>query len=123
VVRLLGGGPNLLGATWQHSFASSGSNAYTFADPGGGLVPALGFAAQNQIVDTYYQMLATVPGDTYAYTFNYSNNTAGHGSAPSELVVTFAAVPETSTWAMLLLGFAGLGLASYRVRRAAASVA
>jgi unsaturated chondroitin disaccharide hydrolase len=32
-------------------------------------------------------------------------------------------VPETSTWAMMLLGFAGLGLAGYRASRKAVSVA
>jgi hypothetical protein len=28
-------------------------------------------------------------------------------------------IPETSTWAMMLLGFAGLGYAGYRARRSA----
>jgi hypothetical protein len=32
-------------------------------------------------------------------------------------VITFSAVPEPSTWAMMLLGFAGLGLAGYRASR------
>jgi PEP-CTERM motif len=34
-----------------------------------------------------------------------------------------AAVPEPSTWAMTLLGFAGLGIAGYRLRRNSAVVA
>jgi len=33
------------------------------------------------------------------------------------------AVPETSTWAMMLIGFAGLGLAGYRTSRKAAPIA
>ena len=33
------------------------------------------------------------------------------------------AVPETSTWAMMLIGFAGLGLAGYRTLRKAAPIA
>jgi len=33
-----------------------------------------------------------------------------------------SAVPEPSTWAMLLLGFAGLGYAAYRRRPIAATV-
>jgi len=37
------------------------------------------------------------------------------------LVIGTAAVPESSTWAMMLLGFAGLGLAVYRARAAATS--
>jgi hypothetical protein len=31
-----------------------------------------------------------------------------------DLSVTGAAVPEPSTWAMMLLGFAGLGFVGYR---------
>jgi hypothetical protein len=34
-----------------------------------------------------------------------------------------SAVPETSTWAMMLLGFAGLGFAGYRTSRKAALIA
>jgi hypothetical protein len=33
------------------------------------------------------------------------------------------AIPEPSTWAMMLLGFAGLGYAGYRGRRSAVAVA
>jgi hypothetical protein len=33
------------------------------------------------------------------------------------------AVPEPSTWAMMLLGFAGLGYAGYRTSQKAASIA
>ena len=122
MVTLSGGGPNLLGSTWQSRFAAVGSNSYTFND--GTPVPALGFAAQDPPnLDTFYQIFATVPGDTYTYSFNYSNNTAGFGATPSQLVVTASSVPEPSTWAMLLLGFAGFGLVTYRARRAAMPVA
>jgi hypothetical protein len=31
-------------------------------------------------------------------------------------------VPESSTWMMMLLGFAGLGFAGYRTSRGAASI-
>ena len=114
-VTLSGGGANLLGSTWQYRFAKVGSNSYTFNDG-----TALGFAAQDPpYMDTFYQKFATTPGDTYVYSFDYSNNTAGLGATPSKLIVTAASVPETSTWAMLLLGFAGLGLAGYRRFRVA----
>jgi hypothetical protein len=122
VVMLLGGGPNILGSIWQYRFAALGSNSYTFAD--GTLIPALGFAGQDPPgTDTFYQKFATVPGDTYIYSFDYSNNTGGHGATPSKLVATATSVPEAGTWAMLLLGFAGLGLAGYRARRGAVSIA
>jgi hypothetical protein len=35
---------------------------------------------------------------------------------------TVAAIPEPSTWAMLLIGFAGIGFAAYRKRRVSAAL-
>ena len=37
--------------------------------------------------------------------------------------VSMMAVPEPSTWAMMLIGFGGLGVAAYRSRRKAAAAA
>ncbi len=120
-VTLSSGGANLLGSTWKYSFAAVGSDSYTFSD--GTSVPALGFAAQDPPnMDTFYQMFATVPGDSYTYRFNYWNNTGGFGATPSQLVVTVGSVPEAGTWAMLLLGFAGLGFVGYRGSRKAVPV-
>jgi hypothetical protein len=39
------------------------------------------------------------------------------------IVGNYFVAPEPSTWAMMLLGFAGLGIAGYRVRRNSAVVA
>ena len=36
--------------------------------------------------------------------------------SPSDLLLTVPAVPEASTWAMMLLGFAGVGFLAYRRR-------
>jgi hypothetical protein len=123
MVTLSGGGPNLLGSTWQQGFAPVGSNSFTFPD--GTSVPGLGFSAQNPPdVDTFYQAFATVVGQSYTYSFDYSNNTANLGLATNSLLTaTASSVPEASTWAMLLFGFVGLSLASYRLRRAAVSIA
>ena len=38
------------------------------------------------------------------------------------IVASFSVVPEPSTWAMMLVGFAGLGFAAYRTRRAQRAV-
>ena len=122
MVTLSGGGPNLLGSTWGQVFAAMGSNSSTYDD--GTPAPALAFPAQDPpLVDTFYQTFATVPGDSYTYSFNYTNNNTGFGATPSLLVVSIDSVPEASTWAMILLGFAGLGFASYRARRTASSIA
>jgi hypothetical protein len=73
MVTLSGGGPNLLGSTWQQGFAAVGSNSFTFSD--GTSVPGLGFSAQNPPdVDTFYQTFATVVGQSYTYSFDYKNN-------------------------------------------------
>ena len=133
------GGANLLGAAWTLEQAAHGSDAKTQNDGTG--VPALwfgGFAAG--YYDTFSQTFATTPNVTYSLTFDFTNDSfAGlsalldtssnaFGSAvfgSSAFLVTtngrvFAAtVPEPSTWAMMLLGFVGLGLAGYRRARKA----
>ena len=120
MVTLSGGGPNLLGSTWQSRFAALGSNSYTFSD--GSLVPALGFAAQDPPdLGHVLPSFATVPGDTYTYSFGYSNNTAGFGA-------TFEACRDghQRSGAVDLGDVAsrlhGLGLAGHRARRTAASI-
>lgn len=54
------------------------------------------------------------------FTWLYDPNTR----APPSVVVAIATVPEPSTWAMIILGFAGVGFLAYRRRnRSAAFVA
>jgi hypothetical protein len=61
-------------------------------------------------VNLDYRLTASEIGDGFAFSYRL-----GAVSAP-ELSTGFAAVPETSTWAMMLLGFAGLGLVGSRSR-------
>lgn len=57
---------------------------------------ALGdWSAGAQVVDVSYWLTASEPGAGFGFDYNL-------------------AIPETSTWAMLLAGFAGLGLVGYR---------
>jgi hypothetical protein len=42
-------------------------------------------------------------------------------SASGQFLTATGGVPETSTWAMALLGFAGLGYAGWRARRGASA--
>jgi PEP-CTERM motif len=50
--------------------------------------------------------------------------TIGPGATGSEQsTILLTGVPEPSTWAMMLLGFAGLGFAAFRSRRSASSIA
>ncbi len=126
----LNGGQNLLGGTWRLTNAAAGSDAKTQSD--GTSVPALWFGGYSSgNYDTFYQTFATTPDNTYLLTFDFTVDSFPQLSALSQflsssssaLLVTTSAsaasVPEPSTWAMLLLGFAGLGLAGYRRTRKA----
>jgi hypothetical protein len=48
---------------------------------------------------------------------------ASAGDPVQGYFVEFSVVPEPSTWAMMLLGFAGLGFAGYRQRQKLAGAA
>ncbi len=52
-------------------------------------------------------------GDNYLLSF-VVDNFKQNGGNPSGLDVEVAAVPEASTWAMMILGFLGLGFLGYR---------
>jgi hypothetical protein len=53
-------------------------------------------------------------GDTVTNTITLSN---GAGSSNAQIFATDRAVPEPATWAMMLLGFGGIGMAMRRSRR------
>jgi hypothetical protein len=64
----------------------------------------------------YSQTFAITPGTTYFYSFDvpsFNGHPDGFFVSVSNATVA-GAVPEPSTWAMLLLGFAGLGFMAYR---------
>jgi hypothetical protein len=115
-VTASGGGPNLLGSTWTFVPASNGSDSLTIND--GTAVPELAFGAIDYINDTYSQTFATTPGANYVYSFTFVNS---YPPSPSALLVTVTATPEPSTWAMMMLGFAGLGYAGWRTSRKVAA--
>jgi hypothetical protein len=49
--------------------------------------------------------------------FNQIGTVDVRGGPPSRLSLNFSAVPEPATWAMMLLGFAWIGLTTRRQRR------
>ena len=85
-------------------------------------------AAQIAIWSVEYNIGATVNDPTEAGYFNTLvangfNYTDGHGiralvpdpyGTTQEMIVQTAAVPEPSTWAMMILGFCGIGFMAYR---------
>ena len=77
--------------------------------------------------------ITPIDNDWHIYTLSFSGVTDGYlsfaGSGPSNQQgnlldsVVLTAVPEPSTWAMMILGFAGVGYLAYRRRNQAALAA
>jgi len=111
-----GGGANMLGDTWTFVPAPSGSSAFPLPDVIS--VPALAFGGTTVgSYDTFSQTFTTTPGAEYVYQFMLYNDLATADVAnPSGVLVTTtaSAAPEPSTWAMMILGFCGLGFMAYR---------
>jgi hypothetical protein len=97
------------------STSATGSTAYT-----SGEILQIEFTVDAPLTYQYTGTLSDPP-------ITITNNSSGVGS-PNEVIETFhasgvsgpftfsvttSAVPEVSTWAMMLLGFAGLGFAGY----------
>jgi PEP-CTERM motif len=122
------GGANLLGDTWTKTPAGSGSYAYQ--------TTTLEFGDVSGESDSFSQTFATTPGAQYVLTFDFAGSTfaffdlssysSGVISRLSEVANSnslqviasgsAASVPEPSTWAMMLIGLAGLGSVRYRWR-------
>ena len=70
---------------------------------------------QNRIID-----LGSYSGPAVDMTFGYNLTANGSGGFGFDFAVgdppSFSSVPEPATWAMMLLGFAGLGYMAYRKR-------
>jgi hypothetical protein len=117
--------------------ASFGAGGFTFADSGDGdLVGVVGdsgttlggelflpedYSSGNLLSDssTYDNASLASLGltrGTYVYTW-------GSGIDADSFTVEISGVPEASTWAMMLLGFGGLGFAAFRQARNATTIA
>jgi hypothetical protein len=109
---------------------SFGSGRFTEASSGSG--DLVGITTIASSVGQLYVPSGYVSGSALSDTSTYSGATlAGLGVTPGTyewtwgsganqnftLVIGAAAVPEPSTWAMMLLGFAGLGYAAVRRKR------
>jgi PEP-CTERM motif len=67
----------------------------------------------------YNSGTSALVGDGFGFTYEFVNPPLTNGLG---FAAAYGAIPEPSTWAMMVLGFAGLGLAGYRARRAATSI-
>ena len=94
--------------TYDHTFDMSLSSSYN---------PAFVTANGGTVATAEMVLLAGLgAGDTY---LNIHSSVVPGG----EIRGFLAAVPEPSTWAMLLLGFAGIGFMAYRRKSKPASMA
>jgi hypothetical protein len=70
---------------------------------------------------TYASTGADFPADAVARTVLPNDNKHGRWNSNLATVTVGAAVPEPSTWAMMVLGFGGLGFMGYRRSKAVAA--
>ena len=71
----------------------------------------------NHVYSTAFKGKGKIPAGTYVGFEDLSLHQTGwtdHNYRDEQFVFTIAAVPETSTWAMMIVGFAGLGFLAYR---------
>ena len=76
----------------------------------------------NHVYSTAFAGKGKIPDGTYVGFEDLSLHQTGwtdHNYTDEQFVFTVAAVPEPSTWAMMILGFAGVGFLAYRRRNSA----
>jgi len=89
--------------------------------------PSLNVDGGNHVYSTSAaagQISSLIPAGTYVAFEDLNFNTGSDYNYHDDTFVftnTVSSVPEPSTWVMMLLGFAGLGLAGYRGTRARAA--
>jgi PEP-CTERM motif len=96
-------------ASGVFSAYTKGNLALSFSDPNG----LAQFTGPNGIIYFFMDDFGNYPNDPEA----------GSGFINFIQVTSTGAVPEPSTWAMLLLGFAGIGFMAYRRKSKPASMA
>jgi hypothetical protein len=105
--------PNSEWATWDPTGGGKFTGTFTSNADGGNLDEPLDVLTPNRAI--YRIVFTEVSGEgTPALQFY---GTPPQGSGTAGLPFYAPAAPEPATWAMLLLGFAGLGFAGYRTSR------
>ena len=129
------GSDSPVGWTFQNTFGAEASGVVRGAGScGGGIAGNCWFDGSVQAYDEISQTIATTVGDVYEVSFAATDNgplntysalstngdtTDTGGNGIDILVYAQAAppplnTPEPSTWAMMVLGFAGMGFVAYR---------
>ena len=122
--------------TWQNAIGSSITLNW-FDDPNNGQGADLPNDTPGNLIHTFTNTATTIV-DAFSNNFAGVVSDSGPFSMTEQAIFTLtpfgqlinrgqteikSAVPEPSTWAMMLLGFAGLGYAGFRKARSAKSIA
>ena len=107
---------NLIAGDSYEVAGVSNSDNYTWNDPGFAVNPALTFLTTSGQASRW-QSLGT-PSFLTGSGFLDLGSEDGYWGPNVFLGAASFATPEPSTWALMLLGFAGLGFAGYRSRKA-----
>ena len=102
---------NTLPAGWsvtEATFIDAGNGLFTTGSP-------LSSATFNAIGTSVKSALGNAGAGPYSLTERYTVTATGAGTVLSTISMS-AAVPEPSTWAMMILGFIGVGFMAYRRR-------
>jgi hypothetical protein len=111
---------------------SFGSGGFTAADSTTGTVSGIDGGAGIVIVPPGYPVngpitAAAVWDNTTLASLGVNRGTYvwtwGSGANADSFILNVSGIPELSTWAMMIAGFAGLGVAGYRASRKASAVA
>ena len=122
--HFVGGGDTLSTSTaWNSSIVPSGSTSY---DTSNWLTPtsAVGTVpfGDNGVAQPWAGINGAFPGISNNAQLIWGSNPAGD-SGESFFSVSFSAVPEPGVWALMLIGFGGMGVALRRSRRLRPAVA
>ena len=83
----------------------------------GNVAPGVG-SLTFDILNEQVSNLRSINGGIFFGVDVWNSNTGGStGNVGATLESTVAPVPEPSTWAMMILGFAGIGFMTYRQRK------
>ncbi|MDR3469722.1 MAG: PEP-CTERM sorting domain-containing protein [Xanthobacteraceae bacterium] len=113
--------PSKLASAASQIVVTSGTDGYEVVLSLAELDPSLGGNPANLL--PYADTGSDFPGDGVARTILPLDNKHGRWVSDLSSVTVSSAVPEPSTWVMLLLGLAGLGVLGYRPSRPTASAA
>jgi len=107
--------------TFDYGALGSGSEMLNFSLPDYALTFSLLAVANNNLDTTFQTYSADILGNGGPLTLQFQSSGVANVDAIIDNVrLTGAPVPEPATWAMMLLGFGGIGMAMRRTRRVVA---